>query len=84
MAFVGEGAEWDEWGLWRGSSLEVWRDAGGEGWLTEVGKETERAGMDGMGGIGIAGGGVGSETIEADLRRFDVIELERVWPSAGE
>jgi hypothetical protein len=29
----------------------------------------------------MAGGGDGSEAAEADLRRFEVIELDRAWPS---
>lgn len=37
-------------------------------------------GRGGRGGKGMAGGGEGKEAIDADLRRFDVIEFDR---SAG-
>ena len=45
--------------------------------------ELERAVLmliPGRGGNGIAGGGDGKDATDADLRRFDVVESERLGP----
>ena len=41
------------------------------------------AGMAGKGGSGTDGGGDGNEATDADLRRFEVNELERGWVSSN-
>ena len=42
---------------------------------------TEIDGKEGSGGSGMAGGGDGKDAADADLRRLEVIEFERAWPS---
>ncbi len=60
--------------------MDAWRDDGGDADVLEVEKPFSAAidgseGRAGSGGSGMAGGGEGRDATEADLRKFDVIEL---------
>ena len=70
-----------------GSSLDAWRDDGGDADAFELEKLFVAAmdgsdGRAGSGGRGMAGGGDGSDATDADFRKFDVMELLRCCPSA--